>query len=55
MSDSVQVRWRKSRRSSAGGEACVELSQDGRVRDSKNPEVSLDARGLLALARVTAR
>lgn len=42
--------WRKSRVSGATN-ACVELSGDGRVRDSKNPGITLDARGLLALAR----
>lgn len=42
--------WRKSARSGSTN-ACVELSRDGRVRDSKNPGITLDARGLLALAR----
>lgn len=49
MSESVGC-WRKSRVSGATN-ACVELSRDGRVRDSKNPTATLDARGLLALAR----
>jgi hypothetical protein len=51
----VTGNWRKSKRSGATN-ACVELSRDGRVRDSKNPGGStLDARGLLALARAFTR
>lgn len=42
--------WRKSARSGSTN-ACVELSRDGRVRDSKNPTATLDAAGLVALAR----
>lgn len=49
MSETVKF-WRKSRASGATN-ACVELSRDGRVRDSKNPTATLDARGLLVLAR----
>lgn len=45
------ARWRKSTRSAAESGACVELSSDGGVRDSKNPAVTLDARGLVSLAR----
>jgi hypothetical protein len=39
--------WKKAT-GSGSTNACVELSRDGRVRDSKNPAVTLDARELLA-------
>lgn len=42
--------WRKAT-GSGSTNACVELSRDGSVRDSKNPSVVLSAAGLLALAR----
>jgi len=33
----VEPTWRKASRSSGNGANCVELSNDGRLRDSKNP------------------
>ena len=36
--DTTIDRWRKSRRSSGQNGNCVELSNLGAVRDSKNPE-----------------
>jgi hypothetical protein len=43
--------WRKSSRSSGQGGNCVELSDTGAVRDSKNPAggvLRVDVAGLLA-------
>lgn len=42
--------WRKAA-GSGSTNSCVELTWDGRLRDSKNPGVVLSAAGLLALAR----
>jgi hypothetical protein len=44
-------RWRKSSRSSGQGGNCVELSDTGAVRDSKNPAgavLRVDVSGFLA-------
>lgn len=44
------VRWRTSSFSSSGGD-CVELSNNGAVRDSKNPDGPLLNADLAALVR----
>lgn len=49
------IRWRKSSRSGANANGCVELAHTrDRVRDSKNPEgpsLRLDVSGLLAAVK----
>ncbi len=51
--DTTRARWRKSSRSGGNGD-CVELSNTGLVRDSKNatgPTLTVDVVGLLAAAK----